>query len=105
MRIRHGDVVQILTGKDRGKRGTVLRVMPKTGRVVVEGLNIKKKHARPRKQGEKGQIVEFPAALPAAKVGLVCRHCQKVTRVSIHVGADGKKERRCQKCRSAVGAS
>ncbi len=102
MKIRKGDNVQILSGKDRGKRGKVQHVYPTTDHVVVEGLNIKKKHSRPRKGGEKGQIVEFPGRLLASRVALVCPNCSKAIRVSYRVSADGKKERWCKKCKTPI---
>lgn len=102
LKIRKGDTVQVLAGKDRGKRGKVLRVLPETHRIVVEGLNIRKKHTRPRKQGEKGQIVEFPATMPVGRASLVCPHCQKTLRVGFRMNAEGKKTRWCRKCQSVI---
>src|SRR3989338_11235086 len=100
MKIKKGDKISILAGKDRGRRGKVMRVFPQTQKVIVEGLNLRKKHTRPRRQGEKGKIVDFPAALPMSRVGLVCPHCEKVIRVGYRVLADGKKERWCRKCQA-----
>src|SRR3989338_2424297 len=102
MKIRKGDTVQILSGKDRTRRGKVMRVLPKTFQIVVEGLNLRKKHSRPRRQGEKGKIIDFQAALPSARAGLVCPHCQKVVRVGQRFSADGKKERWCRKCKASI---
>src|SRR3989338_9443037 len=98
MKIRKGDNVQILAGKDAGRRGKILDVLPAAQRVVVEGLNVRKKHSRARRAGEKGQIVEFPASLPVSRVGLVCPHCKKVIRVSQRISVGGVKERWCRKC-------
>lgn len=94
--------MQILIGKDRGRSGKVARVLPKTTQVVVEGLNMRKKHTRPRRQGEKGKIIDFPAPLPMSRVGLVCPHCQKTIRVGYKILADGRKERRCRKCDGSI---
>ena len=80
MKIKKGDQVQIIAGKDRGKRGKILNVIAPRGKVVVEGLNIVKKHRRPRKEGEKGQRVEIPAPLDISNVMLICSHCGKLTR-------------------------
>jgi len=97
MKIKKGDTVLIISGKDRGKRGAVLQVFPKADRIMVEGANLKKKHRKPRKTGEKGQIINLPAALPVANSKLVCPKCGKPTRVGRKV-VDGKKYRICKKC-------
>lgn len=102
MKIRRGDMVQVLSGKDRGKRGPILRVDQGAGTLVVEGLNLKKKHTRPRRRGEKGQVVEFAAPLPASRVALVCPHCQKAIRIGYRLLPDGKKERWCRKCQATL---
>ncbi len=102
MKIRKGDNVQILSGKDAGRKGKVLEVLVSEDRIVVEGLNIHKKHSRPRRAGEKGQIVEFPGALPISRVGLVCPHCQKTVRVAMRTTEGGKKERYCRKCGTTI---
>lgn len=98
MHIRKGDTVKIRNGKDRGKSGKVIRVSPKDGAVVVEGLHLLVKHLRPRRQGEAGQRVQFPAPLPVSRVALVCPKCGKPTRVGARVLEDGKRQRRCAKC-------
>lgn len=102
MKIKKGDTVQILSGKDRGRRGKVMRVLPETLQVVVEGLNLRKKHSRPRRQGEKGKIIDFPSALPSARAGLICPHCQRVVRVGYRLLPDGRKERWCRKCKASI---
>lgn len=101
MRIRKGDQVQILSGKDRGKRGKVLRTLPKAGRVVVEGLNLVKRHKRPRKGGEKGQRVEVPAPLSISKIIIICSHCGKPARLGYKITGK-EKIRICKKCNSEV---
>ncbi len=68
MSIKKGDNVKILAGKDRGKTGKIIKVLPKHGKVVVEGLNMVKKHVRPKKEGEKGEIVEIPASIHISNV-------------------------------------
>lgn len=97
MRIRKNDQVQILSGKDRGKRGKVLRVFPKEDKLIVENLNLVKRHRKPKKGGEKGQRVEVPAAIPVSRVMLVCPACGKPTRIGYKVIADSK-VRICKKC-------
>ena len=102
LKIKSGDTVLIQVGKDRGKTGKVLRVFPRVERLIVEGRNIVKKHVRPRRAGEKGQRVEVPAAMPVARVMLVCPSCQKATRVGLQRTPEGRRERRCKKCRVVI---
>jgi len=97
MKIKKGDTVLIISGKDRGKRGAILQVFPKAARVMVEGVNFKKKHRKPRKTGEKGQIINLPAPVPVSNTKLVCPKCGKPTRLGRKV-VDGKKYRICKKC-------
>jgi large subunit ribosomal protein L24 len=101
MKLIKGDAVKIISGKDRGKTGTVLRAFPAVGKVIIEGLNLVKKHSRPRKQGEKGQMVSVPRPLTASKVMLVCTSCKEPTRVGARM--DGaRKVRYCKKCKAKI---
>ncbi|MBI2052894.1 MAG: 50S ribosomal protein L24 [Candidatus Ryanbacteria bacterium] len=97
MKIKKGDTVFVETGKDRAKRGKVVRVYPDTGRVLVEGINQKVRHVRPRRAGEKGQRVTVSHPIPASNVLLVCPHCSKTTRVGYRI-AEKEKVRVCKKC-------
>ena len=81
MKIRKGDNIKMLSGKDRGKTGKVSRVLSKDGKVLVDGLNLVKKHVRPKKQGEKGQRVSVPAAIDVSSLMLICPKCSKPSRV------------------------
>lgn len=99
--IKKNDTVKILSGKDRGKTGKVLSVDPVAGTVLLDGLNVFKKHARPRKQGEKGQIVSLPRPLYLSKVMLFCSSCGKAVRPKIKVSGE-KKERACRKCEATI---
>ncbi|MBI5254519.1 50S ribosomal protein L24 [Candidatus Falkowbacteria bacterium] len=105
-KIKKGNKVKMLAGKDKGKDGKVLKVFPIDGRVVVEGLNLRLKNVRPKKAGEKGQQIRVPAPVAIAKVGLICSHCHQVTRVgfqTIEKGAKGEtKIRICKKCKEAL---
>ena len=98
--VKTGDTVVLLTGDDkyRGKEGKVLAVSPKEGKVIVEGINVVKKHVKPRKAGDPSGIIETEAAIYASKVQLVCPKCGKPTRVGHNIYADGKKDRVCKKC-------
>jgi|SRR3989344_3690022 len=97
MNIHKGDTVHILHGKDHSKKGKVLKVFPADQKIVVEGTNLVVRHMRPKKQGQKGEKVSIPAAMPASKVMLVCPKCSKQTRVAHQTEGD-KKMRQCKKC-------
>ncbi|OHA70139.1 MAG: 50S ribosomal protein L24 [Candidatus Wildermuthbacteria bacterium RIFCSPHIGHO2_12_FULL_40_12] len=98
MKIKKNDTVLIVAGKDRGKKGKVLQVFPKTRRIVVEGVNLRKKHVRPRRSGEKGQIVEMPFSFDASNAKVICMKCKEAVRIGYLVADDGKKYRVCRKC-------
>jgi len=108
MKIKKNDKVQIIAGKDNGKIGKVLQVFPEVSRISVEGLNLLIKHLRPRKEGEKGQRIEFPAPLNASNLMLVCPKCDKPTRVGYMIsetsGENSKKSkvRVCKKCKQVI---
>ena len=97
MRIRKRDNVQVLSGNDKGKTGEVLEVMQKEDKVVVKGVNVRKKHVKARKQGDESGIIPVECAIPASKVNVVCPKCGKVTKVGYRVDND-KKVRVCKKC-------
>ena len=101
--VRKNDNVVVVAGKDRGKRGRVLRVVPDKNRVVVEGVNFIKKHTRPNPQANvKGGIVEREAALHASNVQIICPECGAPTRIGRQLLGDGRKVRVCRKCDGAV---
>ncbi|MGQ9656712.1 MAG: 50S ribosomal protein L24 [Fimbriimonadales bacterium] len=102
MKIRTGDTVEVISGKDKGQRGRVLRAMPRENRVVVDGLNLVWKHQKPRQVNQKGAKIQMPAPLFASKVMLVCPHCNKTTRVGRVRGQDGKLYRVCKKCNEII---
>lgn len=101
MKIKKNDTVLIISGKDRGKKGKVLKVLPKEGRVVVEGANLRKKHIRPKRSGEKGQIAEMPAPLSISNVKLICPKCGQAVRVGYRI-TGGKKYKVCKKCQQEI---
>ena len=101
--LRKNDSVIVITGRDRGKRGRVLRVLPEKRRVVVEGVNFIKRHTRPNPQKNvKGGIVEREAPLSASNVQLVCPECSNPTRVGRKLLDDGRRVRFCRKCKGVV---
>ena len=97
MRVRKGDTVQVLSGNDKGKTGEVLEVIPKADKIIVKGVNIRKKHVKPRKQGEEGGIISVECAIPTSKVNIVCSKCGKTTKVG-YSEEKGEKIRVCKKC-------
>jgi large subunit ribosomal protein L24 len=101
--IKKNDNVIVIAGRDRGKRGRVLRVIPEKCRVIVEGVNVIKRHTRPNPQKNiKGGIVEREASLSAANVQLVCPECSAPTRVGRRQLEDGRRVRVCRKCKGVV---
>ena len=101
MNIKQGDTIKIIAGDDRGRTAKVLKVYPHTERIQVEGVNIQKKHHRPKKEGEKGQVIEKPGFVSISNVKLVCPKCNKPTRVG-HKKSGPKKVRVCKKCQSII---
>lgn len=101
MRIKKGDNVQIMAGKDKGKKGKVLAVDTAKSRILVEGINVFKKHRRPKKQGEKGEIITMPRYLSVANAMLVCDSCNKPVRVG-YKKEEGDKVRYCKKCQTKI---
>ncbi len=101
MRIKKNDQVKIIAGKDSGKTGKVLRMFPKESRLMVEGLNLVKKHTRPKREGEKGQRIEIPGKMNISNVMLVCPKCGKPTRIEFKIAGDDKL-RICKKCKAEL---
>ena len=95
--IKKDDTVMVITGKDAGKTGKVLQVLPASGKVVVEGVNIVKRHTKPTQKNPQGGIMEKPAAIAISNVMLYCGKCSKVTRVSMK-SVEGELVRQCKLC-------
>lgn len=102
--IKKDDKVKVLSGKDAGKIGKVLKVINKKNRVLVENVNIVKRHARPSAQNRQGGILEIEAPVHWSNVMLVCNKCITPTRVKMQVLDDGKKVRVCKKCNEIIDA-
>ena len=101
--IRKNDNVLVITGKDRGKRGRVLKVHPDKNRLIVEGVNVIKRHTKANPQRNiKGGIVEREGAVHASNVQLICPECGEVTRIGHKILGDGRKVRICRKCEGVV---
>jgi len=98
MKIKTGDTVYILSGKDKGKQGKVIKTLPKKNKLVVEGVNIAKKHVKKQGKTMQAGIIEFSAPLFLAKAMFVCQNCQKRTRIKFNKLDNGKKVRICKQC-------
>jgi large subunit ribosomal protein L24 len=98
VKLRKGDEVEVLAGKDIGRRGAVIRVLPGAGKVIVDRVNIAKKHQKPTKATMQGGIIDKEMPIDVSNVGLVCNACRKPTRIGYRFDAGGKKIRVCRKC-------
>ena len=101
MKLKKGDQAKIILGKDRGKKGKIIQVFPEKGLVVIEGLNLRTKHTRPRKEREKGERVQFSAPLKASNVMLLCSKCNEPTRIGYKI-IEKKRNRICRKCKEVI---
>jgi large subunit ribosomal protein L24 len=101
MKIKKGDTVEVLSGNDKGKKGEVLEVIPKKDKIVVKGVNIRKKHVKPRKQGEEGGIIPVECAIYSSKVNVVGPKCKKGVKVGYIMEKD-EKVRVCKKCGAKI---
>ncbi len=101
MYLKKGDTVKILSGKDSGKRGKVLKIDVEGNKVIIDGVNVYKKHVRPKKQGEKGEIISLPRPLNASNVQIICGSCDRSVRVGFKIDND-KKVRYCKKCEALL---
>ena len=97
MKIKKGDTVIVVSGKDRGRKGKVLRALPMEQRIVVEGINIHKKHIKPKRSGEHGQTVEITVPIHVSNAKILCPKCGKAARVG-YLLDENKKSRVCKKC-------
>mgnify|MGYP001566406877 CR=1 FL=1 len=109
MKLKKGDNILIISGKDKGRTAKILKSFPKEGRILVEGINLKSKHVKPKKQGEKGQVVKVPYPMNSSNVKFVCPKCGKATRLGYKINDDSlkgsrqvKKYRICKKCKSEI---
>jgi len=102
-KIRKNDMVMVVKGRDRGKTGKVLRVLPNEGRVLVERLNLVKRHSKPRGAASPGGIVEKEAPLQIANVMYFCDRCNAPVRVGTKIAQDGERTRMCRRCGESVG--
>lgn len=100
--VKTGDTVIVLSGRERGKKGKVMAVSPKEGKLIIEKVNMVSKHVKPKKAGDSSGILKAEAAMYACKVQLVCPRCSKPTRIGHKIYDDGTKVRVCKKCGEAI---
>lgn len=98
LHVKKGDVVQVITGKDAGKKGKILSVNPDKARVIVEGVNVAKKHSKPSRGRPQGGILEIEAPIASSNVMVYCSKCKEPVRISKKILADGQKVRTCNQC-------
>lgn len=101
-RIRKEDTVLVTKGKDRGRTGEVRKVIPDDNRVIVTGVNMVKRHMKPRGQQNPGGIIDREAPIPVANVALICESCQKPARIGFRTLPDGRKVRFCKRCDAQI---
>ncbi len=103
MHVRKDDVVVVITGKDKGKKGKIMLSDPKKGKVIVEGVNIVSRHSKPRSQTEPGGILKKEARIDVSNVMLYCGKCEKGVRTKAQILENGDKVRVCKKCGEIIG--
>jgi len=102
MKIRKNDTVLVIVGKDRGKKGKVRKTLPRKEEVIVEGVNMIKRHSRARREARQAGIIELEAPLAVSNVMLICNKCNKPTRVGSRFLDDGRKARICRSCHEVL---
>jgi len=102
MNIRKNDTVLVIAGKDRGKKGTVRKALPRDAKVIVEGINMIKRHSKARGAARQAGIIELEAPLDVSNVMLICNKCSKPARVGFRVLGDGRKARVCRSCHEVI---
>lgn len=102
IKIKKNDTVVVISGKDRGKSGKILDVRTESDRVLIEGVGLKRKNQRPRKSGQKGEVITIPAPIHVSNVMLYCSHCGKGVRSGIQITGSGEKMRICKTCKNTI---
>ena len=102
LHIKKNDVVKVLTGKDKGKTGKVLKIYPDRDKAIVQGINFSKKHTRKTQQNEQGGIVQREASINLSNLSVLCKGCDSAARVGVDILKDGSKVRYCKKCKEVL---
>lgn len=102
MKIKRNDIVMVQAGRDKGKKGKVLRVLPKNNRAIVEGINFVKRHQKQRGPEQQGGIIHKEATINLSNLMLICPQCNKITKVGFIILKDGSKARTCKKCNATL---
>jgi len=102
LKIKKGDIVQLIKGKDKGKKGKIISILPEGKRAIVEALNLAKKHKRQTRQDQQGGIVSIEAPISVSNLMLVCKNCNRPVRVGITVNKDNTKARFCKACKQSI---
>ncbi|HOW42976.1 MAG TPA: 50S ribosomal protein L24 [Candidatus Omnitrophota bacterium] len=101
-KLKKGDIVAVISGKDRGKRGKIINIFAASNKALVENINVAKKHKRQTRQDQQGGIVNIEMPIAISNLMLVCKSCNKPARVGLKIAKDGKKERFCKKCQGVL---
>lgn len=101
-KIKKGDLVIITAGKERGKRGKVIKVLPRAFRVIVEGVNLKPKHVKPKGGGKKGEIIQLPLSVSVSSVSIFCSKCGRASRIKFFRASEGIRKRICHRCKEEI---
>lgn len=101
MKLKKGDTILVISGKDKGRTAKILKSFPKEMKILVDGINLKSKHFRPKKQGEKGQVIKISAPINVSSVKFICPKCGKAARLGYGIEA-GRKARICKKCKAEI---
>lgn len=101
MKVKKGDTVLIISGKDKGRTGKIVKSLPKEEKILIEGVNLRKKHVRPKREGEKGQIIDVPTAINVSNIKIICPKCGKAVRIEYKIEKESK-TRICKKCKQAI---
>ena len=102
MRIKRNDIVKVLAGKDKGKSGKVLKILPRKNKAIVEGINFFKKHARKTQENPKGGLVQKESPISVSNLAIICTRCNKAARIGYSRLTDGTKSRICKKCNETI---
>jgi large subunit ribosomal protein L24 len=102
LKLRRDDLVYVITGKDRGKKGKILKLFPKGNKAIVEGINFAKKHRRKTREDQQGGIVQIETPIDISNLIFLCKHCNQPTRIAATILKDGSKVRICKKCKEVI---